>query len=92
MNVLKKSRRFLTAIATATLFFILTLFSLPSLAQVSSEVIPRIEIIESQSGVPPAYRLVISQPQDNVYVFCPSDFEPELNYRRNVKAIECKPL
>jgi hypothetical protein len=92
MNILIKSRRALTAISAATLFAILTLFSLPSLAQVNSEVIPRIEIVESQEGIPPAYRLVISQPQDNVYVFCPSDFEPELNYRRNVKVIECKPL
>jgi hypothetical protein len=92
MNALINSRRFLTILSATILFTILTLFSFPSLAQVNSEVIPRIEIIESQEGVPPAYRLVISQPQDNVYVFCPSDFEPELSYRSNVKTIECKPL
>lgn len=74
------------SIAITTLLSVLLLFSFPSLAQVSSQVIPRIEVVKS------AYRLVISRPQDNVYVFCPSDFEPELNYLRNVKAIQCKPF
>lgn len=47
-------------------------------------------MIESSEGIPPAYRLVISRPQDIVYAFCPTNFEPELNYLRNVKAIQCK--
>ncbi|GAB4382453.1 MAG: hypothetical protein Kow00121_42740 [Elainellaceae cyanobacterium] len=54
--------------------------------------IPRIEVIEGSEEIPPSYRLVISQSQDNVYVFCPTNFEPELNYLRNVKAIQCKPF
>jgi hypothetical protein len=79
-------------IALTTLFSVLLLFNFPSLAQVSSQVIPRIEVIGSSEGTPPSYRLVISRPQDNVYVFCPNDFEPELNYLRNVKTIQCKQL
>jgi hypothetical protein len=82
-----------TIITTITILFgILLLFNSPSLAQVSSQVIPRIEVIESSQGTPPSYRLVISRPQDNVYVFCPADFEPQLNYLRNVKTIQCKPF
>jgi hypothetical protein len=92
MKIFAKPQHFLTLISIIILFIILTLFSVPSLAQVNSEVIPRVESIESQEGVSPAYRLVISRPQDNVYVFCPTDFEPELTYRRNVKTIECKEL
>jgi hypothetical protein len=72
------------SIAITTLFSVLLLFSLPSLAQFNPQVIPRVEVIKT------AYRLVISRPQDNVYVFCPTDFEPELNYLRNVKAIQCQ--
>jgi hypothetical protein len=72
------------------LFGILLPFNSPSLAQVSSQVIPRIEVIESAEGIPPSYRLVVSRSQDNVYVFCPTDFEPQLNYLRNVKAIQCQ--
>lgn len=67
------------------LLSVLLLFSSPSFSS-SPQVIPRIEVIKS------AYRLVISRPQDNVYVFCPTDFEPELNYLRNVKAVQCKPI
>jgi hypothetical protein len=67
-------------------------FNSPSFAQVSPQVIPRIEAIEGSEGIPPSYRLVISRSQDNVYVFCPTNFEPELNYMRNVKAIQCKPF
>ncbi|NJO43052.1 MAG: hypothetical protein HC865_21195 [Cyanobacteria bacterium RU_5_0] len=67
-------------------------FNIPSLAQVSSQVIPRIEVIESAERIPPSYRLVISRSQDNVYVFCPTDFEPQLDYLQNVKAIQCKPF
>ncbi len=62
----------------AILFGVLLLFNFPSLAQVSSQVIPRIEVIESSEGTPPSYRLVISRSQDNVYVFCPTGFEPQL--------------
>lgn len=74
------------SIAITTLLSVLLLFSSPSLAQVSPQVIPRIEVIKS------AYRLIISRPQDNVYVFCPTGFELELNYLRNVKTVQCKPI
>jgi hypothetical protein len=82
--------RKILSMTIATLFGVLLLFNFPSLAQVSPQVIPRIEVIKSSEGTPPSYRLVISRPQDNVYVFCPTDFEPQLNYLRNVKAIQCK--
>ena len=49
----------------AILFGVLLLFNFPSLAQVSSQVIPRIEAIEGSEGIPPSYRLVISRSQDN---------------------------
>ena len=84
-----------TTIAITILFGVLLLFNFPSLAQVSSQVIPRIEVIEGSEGsegIPPSYRLVISRSQDNVYVFCPTGFEPQLDYLRNVKAIQCKPF
>jgi hypothetical protein len=79
-------------IAITILFGVLLPFNFLSLAQVSPQVIPRIEVIESSEGIPPSYRLVISRSQDNVYVFCPTNFEPELNYLRSVKAIQCKPF
>ncbi|MBW4624544.1 MAG: hypothetical protein KME49_03255 [Brasilonema octagenarum HA4186-MV1] len=79
-------------IAITILFGVLLPFNFPSLAQVSPQVIPRVEAIESSEGIPPSYRLVISRPQDNVYVFCPTNFEPQLNYLRNVKAIQCQPF
>ena len=66
---------------------VLLSFNSPSFAQVSPQVIPKIEVIEGSEGIPPSYRLVISRSEDNVYVFCPTNFEPELNYLRNVKAI-----
>lgn len=84
--------RKMLSITITTLFGIVLLFSVPSLAQVSPQVIPRIEVIKSSEGIPPSYRLVISRPQDNVYVSCPTGFEPELNYLRNVKTIQCKQL
>lgn len=74
------------SISITTLLSVLLLFNFPSLAQVSPQVIPKVEVIKN------AYRLVITRPQDNVYVFCPTDFEPELNYLRNVKAIQCQPF
>jgi hypothetical protein len=79
-------------IAIAILFNVLLPFSSPSLAQVSPQVIPKVETIESPEGIPPSYRLIISRSQDNVYVFCPTDFEPQLNYVRNVKTIQCQPF
>ena len=50
-----------TTIAITILFGVLLLFNFRSLAQVSSQVIPRIEVIESSEGIPPSYRLVISR-------------------------------
>jgi hypothetical protein len=87
LSTLQRSPRIVSA---TILLSLLVLFSFPSLAQVNTQVIPRIEIIKSSEGVPPAYRLVISRPQDIVYVACPTNFEPELNYLRNVQAIQCK--
>ncbi|GAP99937.1 hypothetical protein [Leptolyngbya sp. NIES-2104] len=78
--------RKLFSISATILFGVLLLFNFPSLAQVYPQVIPRVEVIKT------AYRLVISRPQDDVYVLCPTDFEPELNYLRNVKTIQCKPF
>ena len=89
-KILSKLQRSPRLISATILLSLLLLFSVPSLDQVSSQVIPRIEVIESSEGIPPAYRLVISRPQDIVYAFCPTNFEPELNYLRNVKAIQCK--
>ncbi|MBD1919493.1 MULTISPECIES: hypothetical protein [Cyanophyceae] len=89
------NRKILSTKITTTitiLFGVLLLFNFPSLAQVSSQVIPRIEVIEGVEGVegiPPSYRLVISRSQDNVYVFCPTGFEPQLDYLRDVEAIQC---
>jgi hypothetical protein len=91
-KILYRLQRSPRIISATILLSLLLLFSVPSLAQVSPQVIPRIEVIESSEGIPPAYRLVISRSQDNVYVFCPTDFEPQLDYLRNVKAIQCKPF
>jgi hypothetical protein len=87
LSIFQRSPRIVSA---TILLSLLVLFSVPSLAQVNSQVIPRIEVIESSQGIPPAYRLVISRSQDIVYVNCPTNFEPELNYLRNVKALQCK--
>jgi hypothetical protein len=43
-----------TIIAITILFGVLLLFNFPSLAQVSSQVIPRIEVIEGSEGFHPA--------------------------------------
>ena len=72
-------------------FALILLFQRPIVAQVSPQIIPRIDIIRpQQSNMPPAYRLTISRPQDIVYVTCPGGYEPELKYLRNVKAIRCE--
>ncbi len=92
MNRKIHSTKITTTTTIAILFGVFLLFSFPSLAQVSSQVIPRIEVIEgveSSEGIPPSYRLVISRSQDNVYVFCPTGFEPQLGYLRDVEAIQC---
>ncbi|MBD3881597.1 hypothetical protein IFO70_07500 [Phormidium tenue FACHB-886] len=90
-KVLSKFQRLLMMIAAAVTLTVLLLFGSPSPAQVNSAQIPRIEIIESSLGdIPPAYRLVISQPQHRVYVSCPTDFAPELSYVRNVETVQCK--
>ncbi|WP_204150387.1 hypothetical protein [Leptolyngbya sp. CCY15150] len=93
MNKILSKIQHLSPIVAATIFLgILLLFNFPSLAQVHPNIIPRIETIEGSENLPPAYRLIISQPQDNVYVFCPSNFEPELTYLRNVETLQCKPF
>lgn len=91
-NILSKFQRF-SIVVSATIFLgIFLLSNFPSLAQMYPTIIPRIETIESSENIPPAYRLVISQPQDNVYVFCPSNFAPKLSYLRNVESLQCKPF
>ena len=89
-KILSRFQQSPRVILATILVSLLVLFSFPSLAQMSPQVIPRIEVIESSEGIPPAYRLVINRPQDIVYVACPTNFEPELNYLRNVKAIQCQ--
>lgn len=89
-KILSRLQQSPQVILATILVSLLVLSSVPSLAQVSSQVIPRIEVIESSEGIPPAYRLVISRSQDIVYAFCPTNFEPELNDLRNVKAIQCQ--
>ncbi len=72
-------------------FALILLFQRPLAAQISPQIIPRIDIIQpQQTNIPPAYRLTISRPQDIVYVTCPGGDEPTLNYLRNVKAIRCE--
>ena len=67
------------------------IFQRPIVAQFSPQVIPRIDIIKPQeNNTSPAYRLTISRPQDIVYVTCPGGYEPNLDYLRNVKAIQCE--
>ena len=66
-------------------------FQRPIAAQLTPQIIPRIDTIKpQQSNVPPAYRLTVSRPQDIVYVTCPGGYEPKLDYLRNVEAIQCK--
>ena len=72
-------------------FALMLLFQSPIVAQLSPQVIPRIDIIKpQQNNTPPAYRLIISRPKDIVYVTCPGGYEPKLDYLRNVKAIQCE--
>ncbi|MFQ4138511.1 hypothetical protein PGN35_019550 [Nodosilinea sp. PGN35] len=89
MNRKILSTKITTITTIAILFGVLLLFNFPSLAQVSSQVIPRIEVIEGVEGISPSYRLVISRSQDIVYVSCPADFEPQLGYLQDVEAIQC---
>ncbi|MBE9180142.1 hypothetical protein IQ268_16360 [Oculatella sp. LEGE 06141] len=89
-KILSTFQRFPLIASATILLSLFLLFNFPSLAQVYSQPIPRIEAIESSEGVPPAYRLIISQPENTVYVLCPSGFEAELDYMRNVKAIRCQ--
>jgi hypothetical protein len=72
-------------------FALMMLFQRPIAAQITPQIIPRIDTIKPQeSNIPPAYQLTISRPQDVVYVTCPGGYAPELNYLRNVKAIRCE--
>jgi hypothetical protein len=72
-------------------FALIMLVQAPISAQVTPQIIPRIDIIQAQQAdISPAYRLTISRPQDTVYVVCPGGHEPKLNYLRNVKAIRCE--
>jgi hypothetical protein len=84
------------ALYLATVFAIvglLLLFSFSAIAQVYSQVIPRIETIPSeQEDTPPSYRLVISRPEDLLFIYCPEDHAPKLGYVRNVEAIQCEPI
>jgi hypothetical protein len=70
----------------------LLLFSFSAIAQVYSQVIPRIETIPSERDAPPSYRLVISRPEDLLFIYCPKDHAPKLGYVRNVEAIQCEPI
>ncbi len=64
---------------------------LPAIAQFA-QVIPRIDVIQGQKNTPPSYRLIVSRPQDIVFVSCPRNYAPKLGYLRNVEAIQCERL
>jgi hypothetical protein len=68
-------------------------FQPPASAQVVPRVAPRIEQIGADEGdVPPSYRLVISDSENIVYVYCPRNYAPKLGYLRNVEALQCEPM
>jgi hypothetical protein len=72
-------------------FALMMLFQRPISAQITPQIIPRIDMIKpQQANISPAYRLTISRPQDIVYVTCPGGHAPKLNYLRNVEAIQCE--
>lgn len=82
------------AVLLASVFLIgiglTVLFDWPVFAQVS-RLTPRIETIKGNDPtVPSSFRLVISQPQDIVFVNCPRNYAPKLGYLRNVEAIQCE--
>jgi hypothetical protein len=69
---------------------LLLLSNFSAIAQGYTQIIPRIETVTGNpNNVPPSYRLVISRPQDIVFVFCPSNYAPKLGYLRNVEAVQC---
>ena len=89
-NAHKFSKMFVP-VSILGLGFALMLFQRPIVAQLSPQVIPRINIIKPQgNNVPPSYQLTISRPKDIVYITCPGGYEPKLNYLRNVEAIQCE--
>jgi hypothetical protein len=67
------------------------LFQQPIAAQVNLPMMPRIDIIKGQLGqASSSYRLIISRPQDIVFVACPERYAPKLGHLHNVKAIQCE--
>lgn len=94
LNVRSTFRVVLLVSALVLVLSLSVLLQSPVFAQVSSQIIPRIETIQGNQpnvpNVPPSYRLVISRPQDIVFVSCPSNYAPKLGYLRNVEAIQCE--
>jgi hypothetical protein len=91
LNARSTFRVILLVSAFVLVVSVTVLFQSPISAQVSRQIIPRIETIRgNQPNVPPSYRLVISRPQDIVFVSCPSNYAPKLGYLRNVEAIQCE--
>ncbi|MFB2975422.1 hypothetical protein [Microseira sp. BLCC-F43] len=93
MKITTQSR--LRTVLIASIFVLLTsaitLFKSPVVAQVVRQIAPRIETSAGNDPtVPPSYRLVVSRPQDIVYVTCPNNYAPKLGYLRNVEAIQCE--
>jgi hypothetical protein len=83
----------LLSIAFLSVLSFTLFFQLPVSAQSASQIAPQIEQIgEGQGDVPPAYRLVISDSENIVYVYCPENYAPKLDYLRNVKALQCEPM
>jgi hypothetical protein len=65
----------------------------PVSAQAASQIAPRIEQIgEDQGDVPPSYRLVISNSENIVFVYCLQNYAPKFGYLRNVEALQCEPM
>jgi len=83
----------LLSIAFLSVLSFVFLFQLPVSAQASSQFAPRIEQIGEDGGdVPPSYRLIISDSENIVYVYCPRNYAPKLGYLRNVEAVQCEPM
>lgn len=52
---------------------------------------PRLELIAAQDGgSSSSYRLIMSNPNNIVFVFCPANYSPTLGYLSSVEAVQCE--
>ncbi|NJM86101.1 MAG: hypothetical protein HC769_04335 [Cyanobacteria bacterium CRU_2_1] len=58
----------------------------------NAAIAPHIEVIAGDSIVPSSYRLVIDNPENIVFVYCPANHAPQMGYLRDVEAIRCEPF